>query len=1686
MKREIFLFIYLGTLLLSVSSSFVHASITSIMPTTFQQQPAGLFTPPQRVPSVFQDRYVDPELLNTVGLTRVLIIASNGLPPREVAKYMISSRATPSFKGFYMMMGVMQAEKVAQLAANPLVFALLKDRMVQYSASTGLPTVGASLRRGLFALPLEKPRLGFRDESLTGKPETTLRDVVNITGAQRAWTDLGINGTDVTIAVVDTGVDYGALSLGYWDAIARDEMGYPATLDADAECMVLTNTTVSATYMKGTRKYLMTSGTDPDVYFGLGLFYGIPVVIKFSDLTGSPWPADMEITGIRSMSGTYHFGVMVQYWNMVPEWLILQLFPVLVVDSTTAGVYDMVYVDLSHDWAWLGQISSEHPDILPYWPGTWPPEYGFADEVPVTPKGWTTAARDFTGDEIYDLSAGSLGYFLDVWKASPNAADKGLVLKPVDPAGNYTVFVNDWFGHGTYCASSAVGRDAGHPRAGSGIAPGSKVMGIVALWIGDIIEAELWAAGFDLIPGTEGWSDLILGYGWVWGTWNYTGNHKADIISNSWGISEWPLLLLGLPCYDLLSIIEDALMIPGYLDPSYSGTVVVHAGGNGAPGYGTFTSPGYATLPISVGASTSFGTTASSLFGIGGGYFDDVISWSATGPTPLGNAKPDVVDVGAWAWVSGPVWSGLGEGWNATDHFGGTSMATPLTSGSVALLIQGFAKAHGSKPTPETVKVILKSTAKDLGYDPFLQGSGRVDCFAAVSLALKRSGVTITSPVTWNNIRSRVQYPWSSAREFFGVPLRAEPPTGPIYDASWFAGVVQQGVSTSAEFTVTNPINDTVTATIRPIIHKQIGTSTVYSGNTSSLKGWMEGYGDQSTIDMSKIPSGAELMTATLTVPYRYFDLDGDYKWDSRLRIFILDWIDANRDSIVNSTEVFIMNYGYTTGTTVEARVGFPLSKFKGKPVIWISQVNQPWVPYAPIPYKVYVSYYKRDSWEWVTAPANISVKATSLESFTARLSVPLGTPQGIYQGQIMVNITAPYTRAIVIPVSLAVPVVLSPKDLALDITPSAKTELYDPYRLNGYFDWRWRYEAGDWKTWLIDIRDQSVVAAFISCNWTGKMTDVDMFVINPAGIILGSAVSPYLGDGRFKWWTKTGTTSEYVASHTSNPVGSPVPGIYTILLHNVLFDGSIYPENVTGRVELIKLTPRGPAVLPIKPGKSASLTFTLTTGRTLTDVKIMAYPYTQFPVGITPSIVPEMPAMGSVSFSATVTVPENTPTGAYPVRIGISIPELIGPPMYMPVTVLINVVADKIPPIVSIISPTEGEVIGRTMKIEVYARDELDMVKSVDYSIAGETREMIFDVTTGLWTGSVDTAKLRDGAYTLAINATDRAGNSAVKELAFIIDNTKPKAEIIIPSYVRGATTINMKGEDPNFDRMELYAGGKLIETWTKAGVQTYNWDTTKLTDGPYLVKLIVYDKAGNVATSDTTVIIDNTKPLAEIRAPLEGLYLRGTYHMAIYGYDTNFEKMELYIGETLAQTWTRGGTQTYAWDTIKFTDGSHIIKLRVVDKAGNDVERTIAVTVDNTKPSVSITGPATGAELSGTLAITFVASDANLESVQLIIDNNVFDVTGRTNFIWDTTTVGDGSHAIKLVAHDKAGNVAETSITVTTINVRLAIEASRNLYLAVGIPTGLIIGIVVTWKVLKRKLKPAPTPELVPSTAS
>lgn len=124
---------------------------------------------------------------------------------------------------------------------------------------------------------------------------------------------------------------------------------------------------------------------------------------------------------------------------------------------------------------------------------------------------------------------------------------------------------------------------------------------------------------------------------------------------------------------------------------------------------------------------------------------------------------------------------------------------------------------------------------------------------------------------------------------------------------------------------------------------------------------------------------------------------------------------------------------------------------------------------------------------------------------------------------------------------------------------------------------------------------------------------------------------------------------------------------------------------------------------------------------------------------------------------------------------------------------------------------------------------------------------------------------------------------------------------------------------------------------------------------------------------------------------------------------------------------------------------DDSHRIRLIVDDDAGNSKTIEIAVTVDNTETAVDITNAEelNRTELTGTITINFIATDTNLKLAQLIIDDVVFNVTGETH-LWDATKVGDGTHTIKLVAHDMAGNINETAISVTTVNVKREVEAT------------------------------------------
>lgn len=130
------------------------------------------------------------------------------------------------------------------------------------------------------------------------------------------------------------------------------------------------------------------------------------------------------------------------------------------------------------------------------------------------------------------------------------------------------------------------------------------------------------------------------------------------------------------------------------------GLVVVAAAGNNGPDSGSVTTPGISRKIITVGSFN--------------GEAMQKKEYSGRGPTGICVMKPEIISPG------NEIASCYGR--NAYKRMSGTSMATPVVSGAIGLLLE-----KNPDMTPKDVKYCLYKTAKDCGYSKSIQGWGLID-----------------------------------------------------------------------------------------------------------------------------------------------------------------------------------------------------------------------------------------------------------------------------------------------------------------------------------------------------------------------------------------------------------------------------------------------------------------------------------------------------------------------------------------------------------------------------------------------------------------------------------------------------------------------------------------------------------------------------------------------------------------------------------------------------------------------------------------------------------------------------------------------------------------------------------------------------------------------------------------------
>ena len=146
-------------------------------------------------------------------------------------------------------------------------------------------------------------------------------------------------------------------------------------------------------------------------------------------------------------------------------------------------------------------------------------------------------------------------------------------------------------------------------------------------------------------------------------------------------------------------------------------------------------------------------------------------------------------------------------------------------------------------------------------------------------------------------------------------------------------------------------------------------------------------------------------------------------------------------------------------------------------------------------------------------------------------------------------------------------------------------------------------------------------------------------------------------------------------------------------------------------------------------------------------------------------------------------------------------------------------------------------------------------------------------------------------------------------------------------------------------------------------------------------------------------------------------------------------------------------GAVKYYQAGALKYTSTKAPIYPLLLDASvnnvGGSVQNAIMTTSgggggspgDTTAPSVTISAPANGSTVSGTLAVTATASDnAGVASVQFKVDGgNVgsADTGAPYSVSWNTTSVANGTHVLTAVARDAAGNTRTSApVTVTVSN--------------------------------------------------
>jgi hypothetical protein len=377
----------------------------------------------------------------------------------------------------------------------------------------------------------------------------------------------------------------------------------------------------------------------------------------------------------------------------------------------------------------------------------------------------------------------------------------------------------------------------------------------------------------------------------------------------------------------------------------------------------------------------------------------------------------------------------------------------------------------------------------------------------------------------------------------------------------------------------------------------------------------------------------------------------------------------------------------------------------------------------------------------------------------------------------------------------------------------------------------------------------------------------------------------------------------------------------------------------------------------------------------------------------------------------------------------------------------------DDTAPVCTLLTPSAGATVRQSYTLSARASDSVG-VTSVEFLLDGVligTATQPFPTSDpSYYSLTWSTTSAANGAHTVTARARDAAGFATSASANVTVDNdyTPPTVSLISPttgaSLTLTTTLTASAADNVGVARVEFYRGTTLLGSDAYAPY-SLSWDTTLVANGAYTLTAKAFDTAGNVTESASvavTVANESVPPTVALTAPTESSVLAGIVTVTADATDNvGVTQVTFYRGSTVIATDTTA-PYSVTWDTRNVANGSYVLTAKAQDATRNattSVAVNVTVSNDSTPPVTSVTAPAAGVLLSGSVTLTASASDnVAVARVEFYRDSTLLgsDDTAPYSVTWDTLGTANASYTLTSKAFDPTGNAtisAGVSVTVS-----------------------------------------------------